>query len=185
MDELKAGPLFWIDSADSQPCIGTAGVITWKFEVFGKLFHSGLPHQGINSIEMATDALNFIQQKFYSEFPRHPNEDRYNFATCSTLKPTQISCSPGSLNQLPPSCTVQGDIRLSPFYDVKDVKRAVDRYVQELNEDPSVIENPAHGPHSKYTLPNEGRKGRIELTWISEGENGVACNLESQVTCCA
>ena len=25
MNELKAGPLFWIDSADSQPCIGTAG----------------------------------------------------------------------------------------------------------------------------------------------------------------
>jgi len=25
MDELKSGPLFWIDSADSQPCIGTAG----------------------------------------------------------------------------------------------------------------------------------------------------------------
>ena len=27
MDELKNGPLFWIDSADSQPCIGTAGNI--------------------------------------------------------------------------------------------------------------------------------------------------------------
>lgn len=25
MDELKQGPLFWVDSADSQPCIGTAG----------------------------------------------------------------------------------------------------------------------------------------------------------------
>jgi len=29
MDELKHGPLFWIDSADSQPCIGTAGEQTW------------------------------------------------------------------------------------------------------------------------------------------------------------
>ena len=25
MDELKQGPVFWVDSADSQPCIGTAG----------------------------------------------------------------------------------------------------------------------------------------------------------------
>lgn len=33
MDELKGGPLFWIDSADSQPCIGTAGIerLVWLF----------------------------------------------------------------------------------------------------------------------------------------------------------
>ena len=50
MDELKNGPLFWIDSADTQPCIGTCGMLLWRIKAIGKLFHSGLPHKGINSI---------------------------------------------------------------------------------------------------------------------------------------
>ena len=45
LDALKSGPLFWIDAADSQPCIGTAGNLQWKMKVTGKLFHSGLPHK--------------------------------------------------------------------------------------------------------------------------------------------
>ena len=34
------------------------------------------------------------------------------------------------------------------------------------------------GPHSKYTLPEESRPGKIEFS-CSEGENGVACSLDS------
>jgi hypothetical protein len=30
-------------------------------------------------------------------------EKEYNFATCSTMKPTQVECAKGSLNQLPAS----------------------------------------------------------------------------------
>lgn len=33
LDGLKAGPVFWIDSADAQPCIGTAGNLQWKLKV--------------------------------------------------------------------------------------------------------------------------------------------------------
>ena len=65
LDSLKAGPLFWIDAADSQPCIGTAGSIQWQLTAKGKLFHSGLPHKGINAIELATDALSYIQSRYY------------------------------------------------------------------------------------------------------------------------
>ena len=65
LDELKAGPLFWIDAADSQPCIGTCGNLQWRMKVSGKLFHSGLPHKGINSIEMAMDAMSYIQKRFF------------------------------------------------------------------------------------------------------------------------
>jgi len=180
MDQLKAGPLFWIDSADSQPCVGTAGMVQWKVKAVGKLFHSGLPHKGINAIEMAMDSVNYIQQRFYKDFPKHEMEDKYNFATQSTLKPTQITCTPGSLNQLPPECTVQGDVRLAPFYDVADVRRALQSYVDEISANPSIIESPQfHGPHSKYSLPEEGRLGKLELSWVSEGENGIACKLDS------
>lgn len=180
LDELKKGPLFWIDSADSQPCVGTAGMIQWKLKASGKLFHSGLPHRGINAIEFGTDAMNYIQQRFFHDFPRHPMEDKYNFATQSTLKATQISCTVGSLNQIPPECIIQGDVRLAPFYDVKKVREAVEGYVNEINNQPSILEKPEiHGPHSKYSLPDEGRLGNLELTWLFEGENGIACDLNS------
>jgi acetylornithine deacetylase len=28
-------------------------------------------------------------------------------------------------------------------------------------------------------LPDENRKGQVELKWLGEGENGIACNLDS------
>lgn len=40
LDHLKAGPVIWVDAADSQPCIGTAGALTWHMKCSGKLFHS-------------------------------------------------------------------------------------------------------------------------------------------------
>ena len=180
LDDLKAGPLFWIDAADSQPCIGTCGNLQWRMKVSGKLFHSGLPHRGINSIEMAMDAVSYVQKKFFDDFERHVRDDEYNFITQSTLKPTQISCAPGSLNQLPPDCTVEGDVRLSPFYDVADVRRAVNSYIDDINADPTILETPCiRGPHSKYSLPEENKLGKVEFTWLFEGENGIACNLNS------
>lgn len=46
LDELgiNRGPIFWVDSADSQPCVGTVGNLQWTIKASGKLFHSGLPH---------------------------------------------------------------------------------------------------------------------------------------------
>jgi acetylornithine deacetylase len=39
-----------------------------------------------------------------------------------------VECARGSLNQIPPYCTFSGDIRLTPFYDIKDLKAKVERY---------------------------------------------------------
>ncbi len=156
-------------------------MMQWKLEAHGKLFHSGLPHKGINAIEFAMDAVSEIQRRFYKEFPRTEGEDKYNYATCTTMKPCQISCTPGALNQLPPSCTVEGDMRVTPFYSVSVVKAALERWVAEINANPACVENAdAHGPHSKYYLADEGKGARLELTWLVAGENGIACNLESK-----
>jgi len=57
IDELKNGSCYWIDCADSQPCLGTAGALQWHLKATGRLFHSGLPHRGINSIELVSEAL--------------------------------------------------------------------------------------------------------------------------------
>jgi len=180
LEDLKNGPLFWVDAADSQPCLGTAGTIQWELKVIGKLFHSGLPHNGINSIEFGSDALSYIQKVFYEKFPFHPSEKVYNFLTQSTMKATQICCAAGGLNQLPPDCTIQGDIRLTPFYDMKDVVKVIEDTVATVNANQSIVENSVtRGPHSKYSLSGDVEHGRIELKWLSEGENGVACKIES------
>jgi acetylornithine deacetylase len=180
LDALKKGPLFWVDAADSQPCIGTCGSTQWELKFTGRCFHSGLPHKGINAIEFAMDTVNYIQSRFFTDFPRDKREDEYNFATQSTFKPNQISCSVGALNQVPGACTVQGDIRSSPFYNIKEMQKVIQGYVDAVNTDPSIVENPTlRGPHSKYTLPSENMKGTVTLKWLVEAENGVACKLDS------
>ena len=47
----------------------TAAVAMWTIRVKGRLFHSGLPHKGINSIELASEAMAYIQRRFYEDFP--------------------------------------------------------------------------------------------------------------------
>lgn len=184
LDDLKRGPLFWIDAADGEPCIGTAGACQWEFKCKGKLFHSGLPHKGINAVEFANDATRYCQRQFFRDFPRHPKEQDYNFTTQSTFKPTQVSCSAGTLNQIPAECTIQGDIRLTPFYDMKDVCAKIEGYVAEINANPAIVEDPEfRGPHSKYVLYENGEvseKAEIALKWLVHGENGVACKLDSK-----
>lgn len=100
--------------------------------------------------------------------------------TCSTFKPTQIRTGSGSLNQIPPECIVEGDIRLCPFYDVAAVRKAVEGYVAAINENPEMLVRPEiRGPHSHYSLSEDGVRGVVELTWTFEGENGIACNISS------
>ena len=43
-----------------------------------------------------------LQQRFYKAFPPHPKEEVYKFSTPSTMKPTQVKCAVGSLNQAAP-----------------------------------------------------------------------------------
>ncbi|GLT81246.1 hypothetical protein SLA2020_526400 [Shorea laevis] len=177
LDKLKNGPLFWIDTADKQPCIGTGGMIPWKLHVTGKLFHSGLAHKAINPLELAMEALKEIQQRFYKDFPPHPQEQVYGFATPSTMKPTQWSYPGGGINQIPAECTISGDVRLTPFYNVKDAMQKLQQYVDDINKNIEKLDS--RGPVSKYVLPDENLRGSLTLTF-NEPMSGVACNLDSR-----
>jgi len=42
-------------------------------------------------MELVMEALKEVQERFYRDFPPHPEEERYAFATPSTMKPTQFS----------------------------------------------------------------------------------------------
>ncbi|QCD91450.1 acetylornithine deacetylase [Vigna unguiculata] len=177
LNKLKNGPLYWIDTADKQPCVGTGGMIPWKLQFTGKLFHSGLAHKAINAMELGMDALKEIQSRFYRDFPPHPQEQVYGFATPSTMKPTQWSYPGGGINQIAGECTISGDVRLTPFYNVKDVMKKLQEYVDDINKNIEKLES--RGPVSKYVLPDENLRGSITLSF-NEALSGVACDLNSR-----
>mmetsp|Transcript_73131 Transcript_73131/g.145041 ORF Transcript_73131/g.145041 Transcript_73131/m.145041 type:complete len:498 (-) Transcript_73131:49-1542(-) len=190
VDECRNGPVYWVDSADSQPCCGSAGVLSWSLKSKGRLFHSGFPNKAINSIELASEAVSQIQARFYEDFPPHPGEDRYQFSTGSHMKPTQIECAKGSLNQICPETTVSGDIRLSPFYNVEDVMEHIEKYVEDLNAEMEHL--PCPGTWTAYKLPDnvelqagERRCGELELKWLGDlntfkAYSGIAVKLDSE-----
>lgn len=190
IDEAKQGPVYWVDSADSQPCCGSSGMLSWSLKCSGRLFHSGFPHKAINSIELAQEAISIIQQRFYDDFPPHPLEDAYQFATGSHIKPTQIECAKGSLNQICPETTMSGDIRLSPFYEVEDVVASMETYVKDINDEMGSL--PCRGPYCSFVLPDEVavqaselKRGKVELKWHGDINTfklyaGVAVKLDSE-----
>jgi acetylornithine deacetylase len=175
LEHLKNGPIYWLDSADIQPSIGTGSGVQWSLKIKGKLFHSGMADRAINAIELAMETVREVQARFYRDFPPHPSEKRYLFAIGSTLKPTQWKVPEGSLNQIPGECTVSGDIRLTPFYRIEDAMSAVERYVNELD----VSRLPTLGP-SRFVLPSEGLRGAVSLSWIGQPYRGIACDLDSK-----
>jgi len=112
--------------------------------VFSCLFIQTLVEypQAINPLELAMEALKEMQSRFYRDFPPHPKEQVYGFATPSTMKPTQWSCKffclywkvmgekkivslyhaqifiadpGGGINQIPAECTISGDVRFIIF----------------------------------------------------------------------
>ncbi|TDH71732.1 hypothetical protein CCR75_007270 [Bremia lactucae] len=178
LDFIKNGPVFWVDCSDSQPCIGTAGASTWTLKATGKLFHSGLPNLGINGLELAMDAMTKIQAFFYQEFGPLEKENEYNYSCPSTMKPTRMESSINGLNQIPSWAKIAGDVRLSPFYDMDTMIATMTAFVDNLNANVTSLEG-HRGPVSKYALPDENCKGKIELIFDKNYYEGIACSLDS------
>lgn len=180
LEKFRNGPIYWIDTSDKQPCIGCATAITWSMTANGLLGHSGLPNNAINSIEFGDEACKYIQDRFYEDFPKHEQEDTYGFEIPSTMKPTQISCATGSLNQIPQWTKIEGDIRLTPFYDPQECMDKVMSYVAAINADPTIL--PTRGPASSYVItdPNgETVKASIDFEFVGKPMVGIACDLTS------
>ncbi|GJV86281.1 putative UPF0481 protein [Tanacetum coccineum] len=73
----------------------------------------------------------------------------------------QIFSDPGGgINQIPFDCTILGDVRLTPFYNVEDVIKKLNEYVEDLNT--NIEKLPTRRPVSKYTLPDENLRGRFD-----------------------
>ncbi|XP_072092810.1 acetylornithine deacetylase [Arachis hypogaea] len=72
-----------------------------------------------------------------------------------------ISDPGGGINQISGECTISGDVRLTPFYNVKDVVTKLQEYVDNINLNIHKLET--RGPVSKYVLPDDDLRGRFDL----------------------
>lgn len=163
-----------MDSANFGPTLGCAGAQTWELEIKGKTFHSGLPHQAINSIELANEVCKYISDKFHEKYQKCSVDEQYKFIIGSSWKPTQISVPKGGLNQIPGLCAVKGDIRLTPAFKFEEVKP----YLEKLIADIDVSQFTPAG-YSRFHLPQEDLKGTIELKWLEEPYHPFSCNMDS------
>ena len=171
LDHLKNGPLYWLDSADFGPTIGTGGMATWKLTVEGKVSHSGFPQHGINAAELAFAATQALQDWFYANYPPHAKEYEYGFLVPSSLKPTRVQVENDTIAKIPAKAVVEGDIRLTPWYSGKEVKDGALAFIEKLD----VRQLPAFGP-SRYHFAEA--VGTVKLELGAPG-GGIACDLTS------
>mmetsp|Transcript_8132 Transcript_8132/g.23335 ORF Transcript_8132/g.23335 Transcript_8132/m.23335 type:complete len:446 (-) Transcript_8132:440-1777(-) len=179
LDHIKSGPVYWLDTADSQPCLGTAGMMVWKLKATGRLFHSGFPTQGINSMELAMEAVSELQRRFYETYPESENDKRYKFECSSSMKPTRWDAPPGTINIIPGECSISGDIRLSPFHCCKEVMAKLQAWVEDINANLDKL--PTRSPQSKFDLrPAVDAKGKLEIEFAEEHVDGIAVDMNSE-----
>lgn len=194
LDFARHAPLFWIDSANIGPTVGTGGVVTWAMKATGFSGHSGVPQNAVNALSLGMEAIRYIQQRFYQDFPFSAEASQWLYSNGSSLKPTRIEMPEGGVTNIPREVTFQGDIRFLPFFPWSTIKAAVEGYVAELNE--RVIRNgglPHTGgvdrfviqdPKAKAAAGSSGAEvpmlqGVIEWTWKGEPMTGLACDMDS------
>ncbi|MBI3756897.1 MAG: M20/M25/M40 family metallo-hydrolase [Deltaproteobacteria bacterium] len=169
---LKDGPLYWLDSANFGPTIGTGGMSTWRLVVEGKVSHSGFPQNGINAAELAFAATQALQAWFYQNYPPHPKEKEYGFLAPSSLKPTRVHVENDTISKIPAKAIIEGDIRLTPWYVPEEVKEGALKFINNLD----VRELLTLGP-SRYRL--DDAVGTIKLEAIGAPGGGIACDRTS------
>jgi len=168
---LQNGPLYWIDSADFGPTIGTGGMATWRLVVEGKVAHSGFPQNGINAAELAFAVTQALQEWFYHNYPPHPKEREYGFLTPSSLKPTRVQVENDTLTKIPAKAVIEGDIRLTPWYSPQEVKEGALAFINDLE----VNQLRTFGP-SRYRLADAVGTVKFELGAPS---GGITCDRSS------
>ena len=173
LSHLKAGPVYWLDSADFGPTLATGGMAPWRLRVEGKAAHSGFPQDGINAAELAFEATRALQGWFYAHYPPHPKEREYGFQGPSSLKPTRVTVHNDTLSKIPASAVVEGDIRLTPWYSAQEVRDGVTAFINNLD----ILSLPTLGP-SRYRL-GAGEVGTVKLESIGLPAGGIVCDRSS------
>jgi len=177
LTEIKNGPVYWLDSADIFPTIATGSHLTWKLTVNGKKGHSGHITNTINPILLGMEALKVIMGVVHKSFPKHPKEIEYQLHQSTNMKPIYVHVPEGSsVNQIPDQMTILGDVRIVPFYKIKDVQFVIEDAVKYLNNNMKSI--PTFHSVFKNVL-DDNSKGYIKIEWTKDPYVGIACDLNS------
>lgn len=178
LDFLKNGPVFWMDSSDIYPTVGSGTGMGWELTVKGKRGHSGMPYNAINPVVFAMSATLGMLEVFKKNFPAHPTEATYKYPCSSNMKPTQWCPTEGSVNQIASVAVIKGDIRATPFYDWKQIRKVIDQYIESLNQHPEQLPQ-YHESFPDHLDDKEKTKVEFILRWIADPYLGIACDMTS------
>jgi acetylornithine deacetylase len=173
---LRQGPIYWLDSTDFGPTVGTGGVARWDLRVTGVTGHSGMAHNCVNALELAMAATRALGEWFVEAFPPHPEERRYGFPSPSTLKPTLIDVPNRKFTMIPGRAQVTGDVRLTPFYEMRSALAALEQFVADLDRRLESGNPPPGFPRIRVA---DGRRGTVAIDVADGFLEGMACDLDS------
>lgn len=176
MDELTQGTIYWLDSADFGPTVGTGGMAMWQLEVKGVGGHSGMTQNCVNALELGMASSRALVEWFEKTYPPHPDESRWGFVSPSTLKATVVRAPNDKISKIPGNVVIEGDIRLTPFYDMKEAAAGAERFVAELDRLLESDDPPRGFPRTRTA---SGQRGSVSLKVKGRTLDGIACSLES------
>ena len=73
LDDLSAGTIYWLDSAEFGPTVGTGGMAAWRLEAIGVGGHSGFAQNCVNALELANATSRALVEWFEKRFPARPH----------------------------------------------------------------------------------------------------------------
>lgn len=176
LDDLAEGTIYWLDSAEFGPTVGTGGMAAWQLEVAGVGGHSGFTQNCVNALELASATARALVEWFEQRFAAHPDEARWGFLSASSLKATRMVVPNDKISKIPSSAVVEGDIRLTPFYEMKDAIEGARAFVAEIDRRIEANDPPRGFPR---TRTEAGERGRVKLTALGRSIEGIACKLDS------
>jgi acetylornithine deacetylase/succinyl-diaminopimelate desuccinylase-like protein len=177
MEGLKDGPIYWLDSADFGPTIGTAGICSWELSVTGVPGHSGMPQNCVNALELGMATALAMGEHFRRKFPPHAEEKRYAFLSSSSMKATIVHAPNNKVTKIPGDVKIEGDIRLTPFYEMSAAIETMKAFVAELDARIDEGDVPAGFPAVRAS---DGRRGKVSVVFPGRSIEGIACKLDSR-----
>jgi acetylornithine deacetylase/succinyl-diaminopimelate desuccinylase-like protein len=175
LSTLTNGPLVWLDSADFGPTLGTGGIAAWELVATGVPGHSGMPQNCVNALELAMTAALELSSWFSAAYPLHPLEEKWKYASSSSMKTTIIEVDNRKVTKIPGEARLQGDIRMTPFYEIDEAVAKAATFVDELNE--RIHSRRPFDPMARFHTES-GQEGRLAFLPKVHRTSGVACDLE-------
>ncbi|MCY1017828.1 M20/M25/M40 family metallo-hydrolase [Pyxidicoccus sp. MSG2] len=176
LKDLLGQPVYWLDSANFGPNVGTGGNAIWELKVTGVGGHSGMPQNCVNALELAMATSLELARWFHARYPATEDERKWGFLASSSLKATVVEGANTKETKIPADITLRGDIRVTPFYDLKEVMQSVEAFVRDLD---ARLERDEVLPGFPRTRTAAGKRGSLAFRFQGNGTEGIACRLDS------